>query len=131
MTKLQQFTYVCAPSIVQYAGAAALDFDIGPIVADYKQKRDRLATGLRGLYDFALPGGAFYAFANIAGTGMSSRALADFLLEEAGVACLSGASFGHAGEGYLRFSYANSLENLEEAVKRISGAQQKWTGDRI
>ena len=67
-------------------------------------------------------GGAFYAFANITGTGMDSKTAADFLLNEAGVACLSGAAFGRYGEGYVRFSYANSYANLMEAVKRIESA---------
>jgi aspartate/methionine/tyrosine aminotransferase len=66
-----------------------------------------------------VPGGAFYAIANIEGTGMDSKTAADMLLNEAGVACLNGAAFGRHGEGYLRFSYANSYENLMEAVKRI------------
>jgi aspartate aminotransferase len=66
-----------------------------------------------------LPEGAFYAFPNITGTGLNSKQLADRLLAEAGVACLSGTSFGEYGEGYLRFSYANSLPNLMEAVERI------------
>ena len=70
----------------------------------------------------ARPGGAFYAFANITRTGMDSKTTADFLLNEAGVACLSGAAFGKYGEGYVRFSYANSYENLMEAVKRIESA---------
>jgi aspartate/methionine/tyrosine aminotransferase len=68
----------------------------------------------------AIPQGAFYAFPNIEGTGMSSKELADRLLEEAGVACLNGASFGAFGEGYLRFSYANSLANLTEALDRMA-----------
>jgi aspartate/methionine/tyrosine aminotransferase len=66
-----------------------------------------------------IPEGAFYAFPNITATGMKSRELADALLHEAGVACLSGTAFGAYGEGYLRFSYANSLENLMEALERI------------
>jgi aspartate aminotransferase len=65
------------------------------------------------------PGGAFYAFPNITGTGLSSRALEAKLLNEAGVAVLSGTSFGAHGEGYLRFSYANSIENIREAMRRI------------
>ncbi len=73
-----------------------------------------------------MPGGAFYAFPNIGGTGMSSSRLADLLLEEAGVACLSGTAFGELGEGYLRFSYANSLENLREATRRIRALSVKW-----
>jgi len=70
-----------------------------------------------------MPKGAFYAFPNITKTGWKSKALADTLLEQAGVATLSGASFGDYGEGYLRFSVANSLENLNQALERIDG----WT----
>jgi aspartate/methionine/tyrosine aminotransferase len=65
------------------------------------------------------PLGAFYAFPNISGTGMSARALQDQLLEEAGVAMLAGTAFGEYGEGYLRVSYANSLENIEEALQKM------------
>jgi aspartate/methionine/tyrosine aminotransferase len=65
------------------------------------------------------PKGAFYVFPNITRTGFSSKALADKLLDEAGVACLSGTSFGEFGEGHLRFSYATGMENIEEALKRI------------
>jgi aspartate/methionine/tyrosine aminotransferase len=70
-----------------------------------------------------MPKGAFYVFPNITKTGWKSKKLADALLEEAGVACLSGASFGDFGEGYLRFSVANSLENLNLALEQIDG----WT----
>jgi len=69
------------------------------------------------------PGGAFYVFPNIEGTGWTSKKLADALLEEAGVACLSGTSFGSFGEGYIRFSIANSIENIEKALERI----RQWT----
>ena len=65
------------------------------------------------------PGGAFYTFPNITGTGMDARTLQGRLLEEAGVATVAGTSFGAYGEGYLRFSYANSVENIERALKRI------------
>jgi aspartate/methionine/tyrosine aminotransferase len=67
----------------------------------------------------AMPEGAFYAFPNIEGTGWKSKPLADALLEQAGVACLSGTAFGAYGEGYIRFSYANSMQNLMEAVRRV------------
>jgi aspartate/methionine/tyrosine aminotransferase len=66
-----------------------------------------------------MPGGAFYAFPNIAGTGYGAKALADVLLDPGGVACLTGPSFGAFGEGHLRLSYANSMENIQEALKRI------------
>ncbi len=66
-----------------------------------------------------LPGGAFYAFANVKAMGRSSKEIADELLDEAGVACLDGGGFGEYGKGYIRFSYANSYENLMKAAERI------------
>ena len=77
--------------------------------------------GLNQIKGFSarMPKGAFYVMANITGTGWASKPLADALLEEAGVAALSGTAFGQLGEGYLRFSVANSMENLMEALKRI------------
>ena len=89
--------------------------------AEFRRRRDVIVDGLRTIPGFTctLPPGAFYAFPNIVQTGYSSKAMSDLLLEEAGVACLSGSSFGAFGEGHLRFSYANSLENIEEALRRI------------
>ena len=91
------------------------------MVAEFRRRRDAFCDGLNTLAGFrcARPEGAFYAFANITGTAIRSRQLADRLLQEAGVACLSGTAFGAYGEGYLRFSYANSYERLMEAVERI------------
>jgi len=114
----------CTASFTQRAGIAALT---GPqdapeaMVAEFHKRRDAFCEGLNQLRGFRCqkPEGAFYAFPNITGTGMTSRRLADALLNEAGVACLSGTSFGSYGEGYLRFSYANSLPNLMEAIDRI------------
>lgn len=114
----------CTASFTQRAGMAALE---GPqecvttMVAEYRRRRDVMVAGLNGIKGFrcAVPGGAFYAFPNITGTGMASKALADKLLNEAGVACLSGTAFGEYGDGYLRFSAANSLANIEEAIARI------------
>jgi aspartate/methionine/tyrosine aminotransferase len=82
-------------------------------------------AGLNQIQGFScrMPKGAFYAFPNISGTGWQSKKLADALLDQAGVACLSGASFGEFGEGFLRFSVANSLENLEKGLERID----RWT----
>ena len=74
-----------------------------------------------------MPRGAFYAFPNIGGTNRNSKALADALLEEAGVACLSGTAFGAWGEGYLRFSFANSVENIRKALERI----EDWTKENL
>jgi aspartate/methionine/tyrosine aminotransferase len=94
------------------------------MVAEFHRRRNAFCAGLNQIPGFrcALPGGAFYAFANITGTGVTSKGLADYLLYEAGVSCLSGAAFGEYGEGYIRFSYANSHENLMEAVERIKTA---------
>ena len=116
----------CTASFTQRACIAALT---GPqeeteqMVAEFRRRRDAFCDGLNTLAGFrcARPEGAFYAFANITGTAMPSRQLADRLLQEAGVACLSGTAFGAYGEGYLRFSYANSYERLMEAVERIRG----------
>ena len=88
----------------------------------------RICKGLNRIPGFrcSVPGGAFYAYANVEETGIPSKQLADFLLEEAGVACLTGGAFGEYGEGYIRFSYANSLANLEEAVARIQKVAVRW-----
>ncbi|MBC8144022.1 MAG: aminotransferase class I/II-fold pyridoxal phosphate-dependent enzyme, partial [bacterium] len=75
------------------------------------------------------PHGAFYVFPNIEGTGYSSQRMADYLLYEAGVACLSGTAFGQFGEGYIRFSYANSIENINKALDRIREAVSKLAND--
>ncbi len=122
--KLMVNSNSCTASFTQRAGIAALNGpQDGPeaMVAEFRKRRDAFCAGLNQLPGFrcALPEGAFYAFPNITGTGMRSKELADRLLAEAGVACLSGTSFGEFGEGYLRFSYANSLPNLMEAVERI------------
>src|SRR5580658_8731081 len=114
----------CTASFTQRAGIAALEGpqdDVDKMVAEFRRRRDAFCAGLNSLRGFrcAIPEGAFYAFPDITGTGRSSKELADALLNEAGVACLNGATFGAYGEGYLRFSIANSLENLMDAVERI------------
>ena len=93
--------------------------------AEFQRRRDAFVTGLKRIKGFScrMPKGAFYAFPNITKTGWGSRKLSEALLEQAGVACLSGASFGKFGEGYLRFSVANSLENLKQALQQIDD----WT----
>ncbi len=124
VTKLMVNSNSCTASFTQRAGIAALR---GPqdatrrMVAEFRRRRDAFCDGLNGLPGFrcARPGGAFYAYANIQGTGQTSKDLAGALLDEAGVACVEGTSFGDYGEGYIRFSYANSYENLTEAVERI------------
>jgi aspartate aminotransferase len=127
VTKLMVNSNSCTASFTQRAGLAALD---GPqdaveaMVAEFCRRRDAFCDGLNQLPGFrcARPAGAFYAFPNIRDTGMDSAELAEHLLQEAGVACLSGTAFGAYGEGYLRLSYANSYENLMEAVTRIRKA---------
>jgi aspartate aminotransferase len=124
VAKLQTNAVSCTATFTQKAGIAALRGDKAPVramVAEFRRRRDAIVDGLRRIPGFTCPRpkGAFYVFPNIAGTGYSSRKLADRLLDEGGVACLSGTAFGEWGEGHLRFSYAASLESIEEALRRI------------
>lgn len=124
VNKLMVNSNSCTASFTQRAGLAALtgpQDDVEHMVAEFRRRRDAFVAGLNTLPGFhcPLPDGAFYAFPNIKGTGRASRDLANALLQEAGVACLSGTAFGAYGEGYLRFSMANSLENLTEALNRM------------
>ncbi len=124
VNKLMVNSNSCTASFTQRAGIAALE---GPqdeaeaMIEEFKQRRDIFVAGLNQLPGFrcALPDGAFYAFPNIEGTGIPSKELAHNFLYEAGVACLDGVCFGEFGKGYLRFSYANSRENLQEALDRM------------
>jgi len=118
----------CTASFTQIAGVEALRGDqssVEQMRAEFQQRRDMFVAGLNRIKGFScrMPKGAFYVFPNITRTGWKSKPLADALLEEAGVACLSGTSFGEFGEGYLRFSIANSMDNLEIALQRIDA----WT----
>jgi len=114
----------CTSACTQKAGVAALT---GPqtesekMVAEFRRRRDAIVAGLNRLPGVSCfkPRGAFYVFPNITGTGMTSKECADLLLYEAGVACLAGTAFGALGEGYIRFSYANSLENIQLALERM------------
>ena len=112
MIKLQQLTYVCAPSIVQWAGVAALDVDVSPIVADYKQKRDRLVAGLKDRFELVVPGGAFYLFAKTPwGTGQEfvAEAIRNNLL------IIPGGVFSRR-DTHFRLSYAASDETLDKGI---------------
>jgi aspartate/methionine/tyrosine aminotransferase len=114
----------CTASFSQMAAVEALRGDQSSVEhmrQQFLQRRDMVVAQINQIRGFSarMPHGAFYVFPNISGTRMDSRALADALLEEAGVACLSGASFGEFGEGYLRLSVANSMENLRRALDRI------------
>jgi aspartate/methionine/tyrosine aminotransferase len=94
---------------------------VGKMVAEFARRRDVIVEGFNRIPGFrcARPGGAFYAFPNTSGTGIRSDELANRILQEAGVACLTGTSFGKYGEGYLRFSYACGLDQIKEALERI------------
>jgi aspartate aminotransferase len=123
----------CVNAAAQFAGIAALEGPREPVrrmVAAFAERRAAIVAALDGLPGFRCirPGGAFYAFPNIAGTGCSARELQTRLLEEAGVATIAGTSFGEFGEGYLRFSYANSLAAIDEAVERIRGLLDNRAG---
>ena len=124
ISRLQTNATSCTASFTQIAGIEALRGDqssVDNMSAEFKCRRDVFVAGLNKIKGFScrLPKGAFYAFPNIKKTGWPSKKLADALLEQAGVACLSGTAFGEYGEGYLRFSVANSLENLNKALARI------------
>jgi len=122
----------CTASFTQVAGIEALRGDqssVDRMNAEFKHRRDVFVAGLNKIKGFSclVPKGAFYTFPNITKTGWPSKKLADALLEQAGVACLSGTAFGGYGEGYLRFSVANSLENLNKALVRI----EDWVGKNL
>jgi aspartate aminotransferase len=122
----------CTASFTQMAGIEALRGDqssVDKMNAEFKHRRDVFVAGLNKIKGFScrVPKGAFYTFPNITKTGWPSKKLADALLEQAGVACLSGTAFGAYGEGYLRFSVANSLENLNKALVRI----EDWVGKNL
>ena len=96
--------------------------EIDKMVAEFRRRRDVIVDGLNAIDGITClkPEGAFYVFPNITGTGLTSKQFADMMLEDAGVACLSGTAFGEYGEGYVRFSYANSVENIKEALSRVA-----------
>lgn len=129
VSQLQINSNSCTSSFTQMAGVEALigqQKDVEVMVQEFKRRRDVIVDGLNAIPGFRChrPLGAFYVFPNTAGTGKTSRFLADYLLNEAGVACLSGTAFGRFGEGFLRFSYANSVENIQLALERIRKAIQ-------
>ncbi len=128
--KLATNSFSCVTTFVQMAGIEALK---GPQDAveemrkRYEERRNLIINGLNKIPGFRvkMPRGAFYAFPNIEGTGKSSKELSDYLLNEAGVATLPGTSFGKYGEGFIRFSYATSLDNIKEGLKRVKEAVAK------
>jgi aspartate aminotransferase len=132
LTRLMTNSNSCTASFTQIAGIEALHGDQSSVERmrdEFKRRRDAFVAGLSKIKGFScrMPKGAFYAFPNITKTGWPSRKLANALLEEAGIACLSGTAFGDFGEGYLRFSVANSVENLNKALDRI----RQWTSKNL
>jgi aspartate aminotransferase len=128
MTRLMTNSNSCTASFTQMAGIEALRGDqasVDHMCEEFKRRRDVFVAGLNKIKGFScrMPKGAFYTFPNITQTGWKSKPLADALLEQAGVAALSGTAFGEFGEGYLRFSVANSMENLQQALERVD----QWT----
>jgi len=124
VAKLQVNSNSCTSAATQYAGLAALQGPqdaVGRMLAEFRARRDQIVAGLNELpgIECITPQGAFYAFPRITKTGHSADELADLLLHEAGVACLSGTAFGRHGEGHLRLSYANSRDNISKALQRM------------
>ena len=128
ISRLMTNSNSCTASFTQVAGIEALRGSqdaVDDMRAKFEKRRDVMVAGLNKIKGFScrVPHGAFYVFPNITKTGWPSKKLADALLEDAGVAALSGTAFGDFGEGYLRFSVANSIENIEKALDRIDA----WT----
>jgi aspartate/methionine/tyrosine aminotransferase len=128
ITRLMTNSNSCTASFTQIAAIEALTGDQSPVDrmrAEFERRSRVFVDGLNAIKGFRcrMPKGAFYVFPNIESTGWMSKPLADALLDQAGVAALSGTAFGQFGEGYLRFSVANSLENLQQALERIG----QWT----
>jgi aspartate/methionine/tyrosine aminotransferase len=124
ISRLMTNSNSCTASFTQVAGIEALrgpQKSVDAMRAEFKKRRDVMVAGLNKIKGFScqLPHGAFYVFPNITQTGWPSKKLADAILEDAGVAGLSGTAFGEFGEGYLRFSVANSIENIEKALERV------------
>jgi aspartate aminotransferase len=133
VAKLQVNSNSCTSAATQYAGLAALrgpQDAVAGMLAEFRARRDQIVEGLNRLpgVECITPQGAFYAFPRITDTGYSADELADMLLEEAGVACLSGTAFGRYGEGHLRLSYANSRENIARALDRMNELLSRTVG---
>ena len=129
-TQLMINSNSCTCAFVQMAGVEALkgpQDEVDRMVAEFKRRREVIIPGLNEIEGISCkkPRGAFYAFPNITKLGMSSHEFSDYLLNEAGVAVLPGTSFGEYGEGYLRLSFATSVENIKKALNRIDEAVKK------
>jgi len=132
VSRLMTNSSSCTATFTQIAGIEALrgpQDSVEQMRSEFKKRRDIMVAGLNKIKGFScrLPHGAFYVFPNITETGWPSKKLADALLDDAGVAALSGTAFGAFGEGYLRFSIANSIENIEKALERVDA----WTSKNL
>ncbi|MEM2988046.1 MAG: aminotransferase class I/II-fold pyridoxal phosphate-dependent enzyme, partial [Candidatus Bathyarchaeia archaeon] len=130
ITQLMINSNSCTCAFVQMAGVEALrgpQDSVDKMVTEFRKRREVIVSGLNNIKGITCkkPKGAFYVFPNIKGIGKKSKEFSDYLLNEAGVAVLPGTSFGRYGEGYLRISFANSIENIEKALNRISKAVEK------
>ena len=128
LSRLMVNSNSCTASFTQVAGVEALrgpQESVAKMCAEFRKRRDVMVDGLNKIKGFScrLPKGAFYVFPNVTKTGWPSKKLADALLEEVGVAALSGTAFGDFGEGYFRFSVANSIENIQKALDSVDS----WT----
>jgi len=127
VTRLQINSNSCTSAHTQWAGVEALTGPqdaVGEMVAAFRQRRDVIVDGLNNIPGIRClkPSGAFYVFPDITGTGLTSKQMETYLLNDAGVATLAGTSFGAYGEGHIRLSYANSVANIEKALRRIRKA---------
>lgn len=129
MMKIHQYGIMSAPTLAQAAGVEALDFgdkDIARMRGEYKKRRDYLVNALNSMgLKTLMPKGAFYLFVDIRSTGMTSEDFTMRLLKDFGVACVPGSAFGASGEGFVRMSYATSLENIKLAAERIAGMMRE------
>lgn len=123
MLKVHQYSMMCAPTLVQFGGLEALrtrEQHVPPMIKSYKQRRNYFVQALNEVgLPTHMPGGAFYAFPSIQHTGLTSEEFAEKLLLEERVAMVPGTAFGQSGEGFVRASYATSIEQLQEAIRRI------------
>jgi aspartate aminotransferase len=130
ITRLMTNSNSCTATFTQWAGVEALQGpqdSVREMVKEFERRRDVIVPGLNAIEGIRCnnPKGAFYVFPNIEGTGMSEREFADYMMEEAGVAMLAGTSFGEYGRGFIRMSYANSVENIQKALANIQEALSK------
>jgi aspartate aminotransferase len=136
LTMMVVNTYTCVAEFTQYAAIEALrdrEGNTPRMVGEYTRRREQFASDLNRVPGFRClpPDGAFYAWVDITGTGISAEELCRILLEEAGVAAIPGAAFGAAGKDFIRFSFASSMATLREAVERIQKVSASWQGTAV